>query len=256
MLNNGNRPNSQRSRSRRTRPSNRRSTYTATFNALRNADPRPPSYNSSHHYTKKIRFDITAPLVQYQIRSPDVANLLLVCNDVLTGTGTVTASAIWSRFRFLNAKLWATRITSAPVDISLSMVDPTNLAAVNSEKTVADIGTSDSRYAYVKLTPSFGSIGADWQNAASAGWGLEITAPESAILELSLEVYINNFDPIQVVTAYGGVPLDPFTNPNIVAGAVFMNYLDPSPSGTNPGVIIPVDYQTNGASSVATARPL
>lgn len=219
------------------------------------ANPSPPMYNSSHRYFKRIRFTVTTNLVNYPIRSPDVANLLLVCNDVLTGTGTVTASAIWSRFRCVAMQLWHIgSITSE--DISLSLVDPNNLAAVSSEQTVADISTSTAKYASVKLIPKSDSIASQWQNAATAGFGVKITAPAGAIFDLTIEAYLNNADPVQSLTVYCGPPGGAFLNPAIVAGSIFMNYLDPSPTGANAGVIWPLDYQTNAYSSVATARPL
>jgi hypothetical protein len=242
-------------RGRRSRKSSR-GLVSSMIRADTVSNPQPPMYNSSHRYFKRIRFEITDDLVNYPIRSPDVANLLLTCNDVLTGTGTVTASAVWSRFRCVAMQLWVTGNNDLPQDISLSLVDPNNLAAVSSEQTVSGVSTSNAKYATVKLIPKSDSIASQWQNAATAGWGVKITAPPNALFDITLEVYINNADPVQSVTVYCGPPGGAFINPSIVAGAIFMNYLDPSPTGANPGVIIPIDYQTNASSSVATARPL
>jgi len=246
-------------RSRGTRGGNKRrgSLVAQMVRATNITNPSPPVYDSSHHYTKRIRFLLTAALVDYTITSSDVCNLLLAVNDIPVADPIVaTCSALWSRFRLINAEMWATASgLTAASDISLEFVDPSNGTSSNSEARVSDVAKSIDQYAYVKLKPKSPSVASQWQNATTTGFGIKINAPIGTLMDLVVEVYINNDDPVQTVLAYLGVSGSPI-NPEMVPGVVFLNYLDASPTGTTPGTIVPLDYINPSVSSAPTPRPI
>lgn len=226
----------------------------ALVRASRITDPEPPKFNASHTYSKRLRFICTQAVNQYPINTSDLTALLYVNLTAITADGdTVDGSPLWSRIRLQKVEAWATgQVTGASGNIGenasnleLSFFDPSSGNSANPEVTASDIATSDSRYAHVSLKPPQNSSASQWQNASTQGTGFKISCPENTIVDVTLQVYINNGDPLQQ-------PFNVYVNSNvgIPSGTVLCGYLDPVANGGGPGYFPPVGY--NGG---ITANP-
>jgi len=229
--------NSNRSRGRNNRRGSRRnrsSPVNAFVRAMSISTPSPPQFNSSHKYFKRVRFLATGAVTRYPISSADIATLLVMAT---TDSSTATAYPLWSRYRLVQVEMWATASAlTTPANLELSFADPASGTATNSEQTSSDIAKSVDEYAHVRLVPKPTASAALWQNVDTTGTGFYITCPSGSIIDLTLDVYLNNGDPVQSKQVYaaGTAP--------IVVGRVFMDFLDPSSDGSQAGVFQPIGY--------------
>jgi len=222
-------------RNRRRVPRRGRQGPVANFvRAMSISAPSPPQFNASHKYFKRLRFLATQAVVKYPIDSSDIATVLVVATN---DSPTIQAYPLWSRYRLIQVEMWATASAlTTPANLELSFADPQAGTATNSEHTASDIAKSVDEYAHVKLVPRPPSSASQWQNAQTTGTGFYLTCPQGSIIDLTLEVYINNADPVTVKTVYaaGSTP--------IVVGRIFMDFLDPSSDGLSAGSIQPIGY--------------
>lgn len=202
----------------------------ALVKASKLMNPKPPSFDASHHYVQRFRFVCTLPVTEYPINPSDFANLLAVVTG--TASGVTTMQPIYTRFRIKSVEMWAipTSLT-APVTVSISPQN-TGDSAVNTERTVSDTSKSLTEYAYVKFKPKLTSALGQWQTQTSTGGALRFNCPGATIIDVVLHVYLCNAElptPINI------------DSPNVVAdGYLVMNALDPSSTG--PSIIQPLSY--------------
>jgi len=205
-------------------------------------------FNSAHTYFKRVRFLVNSPVLNYIIKSKDISNLMIVVNDV-PDEGTIVASNLWGRVRLVKAQMWATATAlNVPASLELSLLDAQSELGGSTDQRQSDMAKSVDQYAYVCITPKAGSSAALWQNATSTGLQLLISAPSGTIIDLSLEVYLNDTDPIQTVNVYRTVWTP-------TAGQILMNYLDASSSGNNAGFIQPIGFSSPALDPASTTRP-
>lgn len=216
----------------------------ALIKANRISNPEPPPFDPSFRIKHKFRFTVTANVNLYEINTIDVANLLGVVTSITDEVYTQTP--LITRFRIRRIALYA---IGATVTLSLQNNQSNGLASTNTELTRSDTSESPNFYAYVAIKPTPTSSAGQWQSAVTNGGGFIITAPQNAVVDLTLDLWLNNGDPI----APFGVNGLPTTTTGITDGMLLVNPLDPS--GLGDSLIWPIGYNNPYSSSTPTPRP-
>jgi hypothetical protein len=210
--------------------------------------PEPMPFNASQHWITKIRFVVVGEsLMLYQILNSDIANLMAMCVAPASGgVGVITAFPLWTRYLIKKIKLFCTAASLAlPATVALSFIDVGG-NTTNTEMTSTDTTVSIDKYALATLTPTPVTPAGQWQTQTNTTGGFLVTAPSGAILDLTLEVYINNQDFANSFTIYSN-------NTSVGLGTVFMCPLDPS---TTMGAshLFPQGYISTTNTTVPTPR--
>jgi hypothetical protein len=155
-----------------------------------------------------------------------------------------TQAPLFTRIRIIKIALMQIKGT---VELQWFPSDST-VAISNTENTQTDTSFSADRYAAVKLKPRPGSSAADWQGVNTVGGNFTVSASDGAILDLTLQAFLNNGDPSTLFGVQNG---GTFTSP-IPVGTLLLNPLDPS--GSSPAYWIPVGYANNQQQLTPTPR--
>jgi len=243
----GRKQNNRQQRFNRSTPSQ----VSAIVRANRISNPQPPTFDPSIRFRHRFRFQVAgAPstgLNLYQINNADIANLLGVIDLAVTpATVVYTQSPIISRYRVRKIQVWQ---LGGSVTISYQTLPSYGLASTNTEVTKSDTSTGSNDYAYVMLRPTPTSSIGQWQSLITMGGGFQISCLNTAIVDLSLDIWLNNGDPAAQFGVYG---LDG-TMTGLTLGQLVVNPLDPS--GINPSYINPVGYAAVTNSTTPTPRP-
>jgi len=209
--------------------------------------PSPPMFNVSQHYVCTLRFRATAAVNNYSITPQDIVSSMLVATSV---AGEIAqAAAIWSRYKLKYVEAWAIPSTLAnAATVIISYGDPAITSSVNTEQTMTDSSASVSTYAHVKLKPKLTSSAAQFQNSTSETGGFVLTLPPNAILDVCVHAYLNNNDPVNIISVGFITPA-----PTPVVGMVFMKCLDAIGSGSG-GTLEPFGY-VNNKTDIVTPTP-
>jgi len=248
--------NSQRGRKQNNRQQrSNRSTIPSQVSALvranRITNPEPPTFDPSIRFRHRFRFQVTgAPetgLNLYQINNVDIANLLGVIDLTVTpATVVYTQTPIITRYRVRKIQAW--QIDNS-LTISYQTLPSNGLASTNTEVTKSDTATGSNDYAYVMLRPTATSSIGQWQSAITMGGGFQISCFNGAIIDLTLDLWLNNGDPAGQFGVYGLTG----TMTGLTLGQLVVNPLDPS--GLNPSFINPIGYAAVTNSNTPTPRP-
>jgi len=205
--------------------------------------PSPPEHDSSHHYVTRIRFRTTNPVVQYPIYASDIATLLSVATESVTGQGPVNCVSAWTRVKVKKIEAWAIPTTLASAaTVSLSLLNVSGTTTNNSERTSTDTSSSLDRYAYAWLKPRTTYATGQWFGPTQTGAGFGISAPGNTIVDITLHAYINNADTDNTLVVWFN------TGVQISDGTMFIHALDSS--ATSSGYFEPIGYYNNVSDQI------
>ncbi len=145
--------------------------------------------------THKFRFQANAPLVDLNVGSADLIDMLATA---LTAT---TAASLINALRLKRVSIWAPPAQDlVPVTCSVEFTNNAASGLGQRPRVFSDTSVGATRVASVSVAPPPGSGAAMWQNrfgtgtSVTSGLNIILNGPENSIVDFDLELVLQNND--------------------------------------------------------------